>query len=751
MARKIFRAVARGAGLTIKGVFRVIALLLLFLVLLSATAYVTVRKMFGGDEAKSMISSAFQEALHRPVQIEGVVVTPQGVKLKGVKVFEQAGVQRGPWLTSESAIVTINPLALAEWRLELGTVRLLNPEITFYRDEAGSWNVSDLFVSTRAAEVPATHAPGGLPFSIAAGKTVIEGGRLTVDDRLRSRLFTIDKFSLQVKDFSLTQAFPVALSFDNVNHFGDTAMTASWSASGTAFLAGFDWPNAEFKAQKLQVVVDGVPVKGTVWMLGFPKGEITADLKVPAVSGSVLSRYVKKELPASIPATHWQATLTLPEPRQIEVRALSVQSAPLSFKASGLVDFSSAPKISGTITVPDTSLAEAAALAPKLARFGLRGRAQGKGTFAADQEKLEFTDVTVSARGFESKSQDGHKLSNADFVFHASDDFTKATLSLSRGSALLFDEQFDGLGVSAALVNNELKIDKLGLSWHGSPATFKARVKPAADPKSVLLAGDVEHIRWEDAQRLIETITARLKKKAEEKKETKKKWLHSFKYTIPKTFPDTVGKVTVRKITQANFDCGNLDLLWDIRGISPTLKQLSGEVKVGFGPGRVNDIPTVQKSHNILRIIFLPFVFMHKMNNLSVLATRTAYPKTLDFNRIEGEYGLKQGVATTRYFFVDSPQLMVFADGIADFGKEAVDMRILTRLTGERGGLPEWWVDEAGRPAIGFRVKNDINDPELEPRLNKMKATEIEENKEAGMARARLEFTGTDKLKLLEK
>jgi hypothetical protein len=161
----------------------------------------------------------------------------------------------------------------------------------------------------------------------------------------------------------------------------------------------------------------------------------------------------------------------------------------------------------------------------------------------------------------------------------------------------------------------------------------------------------------------------------------------------------------------------------------------------------IADIPAVQAANKFLRIVFLPFIYMHKMNNLSVFSTATAYPKTLDFTRIEGEYGLRQGVATTRLFSVDSPQVAAFASGTADFGKETVDMNILTRLTRYRDPLPEWWVDELGRPAIAFRVKGDLSLPELDPRLSKMSADEIEKSVEDARANANKRYAALDKLR----
>jgi hypothetical protein len=76
-------------------------------------------------------------------------------------------------------------------------------------------------------------------------------------------------------------------------------------------------------------------------------------------------------------------------------------------------------------------------------------------------------------------------------------------------------------------------------------------------------------------------------------------------------------------------------------------------------------------------------------------------------------------------------------------------MNIMTRLTSYRGTLPEWWVDEAGRPAIGFRVKGDINKPDLEPRFKKIGENEMEQKVEEGRAQAKKRFEALEKLQTL--
>src|SRR5207244_1759909 len=142
----------------------------------------------------------------------------------------------------------------------------------------------------------------------------------------------------------------------------------------------------------------------------------------------------------------------------------------------------------------------------------------------------------------------------------------------------------------------------------------------------------------------------------------------------------------------------------------------------------VTDLPALenQDPHNILRLVFLPFVFMHRMEKYSGFSAATAYPKSLDFNRIEGDYGVKRGVADVRLFRVDSGSLLAFADGTVDFPQEKVDLHILTRMTESKGPLPEHLTDEKGRPSIGFYVQGNLNKPTPRIEYRKMAADAIE-------------------------
>ena len=148
---------------------------LLSLLLLAVTVYLGLRATYNEERVRSVFVDQLQDLLHRPVQIDKVLLGPHGVKLKGLRVVERPDMPGQYLLTSETVLVTVKLSALLRCRLELDQVRLVAPSIQLVRDTAGHWNLADIFTSTRAVRA----MPLGrfsLPLSLAADQTQIDQG-----------------------------------------------------------------------------------------------------------------------------------------------------------------------------------------------------------------------------------------------------------------------------------------------------------------------------------------------------------------------------------------------------------------------------------------------------------------------------------------------------------------------------------------------------------------------------------------------
>jgi hypothetical protein len=724
-------------------VLRGFGLSFVVLVLIVAGVAAYAHHRFGPEEARVIAISQLQALLHREVTIERMVLTPRGLKFRGVRV-RRAGGAEGDLLVCDTALVTVKLRPLLRRRLEFDTVRLESPQIALTRESDGAWDIADLFTATKTAH------GGALPLALASAETIINDGVLKIDDRKRGRKISFENLALRADGFDQDKPFPLALSFVNAVTFGTRTLTTSVSAEGSMDLAGLRWSSATARADSFTAEADGVKIAGKGTVAGFLHPVFEVEASVPALGPERWTRWLGREIRFALPATKWSTRVNWSSIPIWDVERLSVETPAGTATGSGVFDTSAdTASLRAQIAAKDAVLEKSADWHPSWAARSPRGKATMSATVSGKLGALQIKDAVLVLRGF-SASWGDRSVSGMDLDTLVTDEFASVKTTVTKGKVVAYGNTFDELGIALSVAKQTLTVENLALRWGDSHLRLRGRVDRLSAPKEVLISGNLDKVVWEDAQRLVAGIAASISTRTASAQEREgRPWVSTFKYVIPRSFPDTAGHLRVAEVKQANFWCRDLDLLWSIRGVTPALDKVGGEARVRFGPGRVADIPAVQDSHKLLRVIFLPFIYMHKMNKFSVFSTATAYPKTLDFVRIESEYALNKGVATTRYFHVDSGQLAAFAEGTADFGHEQVDMTVLTRLTKYDGVLPEWWVDEAGRPSIGFRVKGDLNMPELEPRFKKIPVDEIERKLEEGRASGKKRFEAIEKLQTL--
>lgn len=728
-----FRTVLRGFGLS----FVVLALIL-------AGGAFWAQRRFGPEEARGLAVAQLQALLHREVTIERMVLTPRGFKIRGLKV-KRADPAQGDQLVCGTALVTVKLRPLLKRRLEFDTVRLEAPQIDLRREADGTWDIADVFASTRA------QGGGALPLALASAETIVEDGVLRFDDRRRGRKITFERLALRADGFDQDRAFPLAVSFVNGVTFGTRTLTTSVSAEGSMDLAGLHWSSATARADRFTAEADGVAISGKGAVAGFARPVFDVDASVPALGPDRWPKMLGRDLKLSLPATKWSARVNWSSPTFFEIDRLSVETPAGTVTGTGWFDtMGDTASLRAVLSTREAVLEKTADWHPSWAARVPRGKASVHGTIEGKLGALQVKDAELILRGFSAGWKD-RRVEGVDLDLFAADEFGMVKASVSKGKLFAYGSTFDGLAAAASIAKQTLTVENLSMRWGESNLKLRGRVDKLSAPKEVLISGTLDKLVWEDGHALVNGIIASVSTRAisDEERESRP-WVRTFKYSIPHGFPDTAVHLKVNEVKQANFWCKDLDLLWYLRGVTPALDKVGGEARLRFGPGRVNDIPAVQDSHKILRVLFLPFIYMHKMNKFSILSTATAYPKTLDFDRIESEDALKSGVVGIRYFHVASKQLVAFADGDADFGRERVDMNILTRLPDYNGPtLPEWWQDEGGRVAIGFRVKGDLNKPDLEPRFKKIGADEIEKKLDESRAAGKKRFEALEKLKTL--
>ncbi len=532
-------------------------------------------------------------------------------------------------------------------------------------------------------------------------------------------------------------------------------MNVSLTFKGVADFDGFNMDRAFLRAEKFTLKSSSYSVSGSLRLVGFKSPNLDASLHLPALEPSDWENLLGKRWNVHLPQSDCEFDADISS-ADIYLRRFTIVAGSLNGSAEGEISLpkNSFPQARLAVSVSDFPLDFADSIFPPVKVYRLKGTvsasAQVNGTF----KQMRIENSTFSAENFSSRIF-GVREKARHLDFASLDNFAKMSFHARDSEVRTASNTFSKVNGNFLLLNKrDLRIRSLYFKWKGSVFRGKGRVFPLPKPRMVAIAGSINKIDYEQVENFLEQMrnldsqekshSARLPQAGES---WQKRWVRQFKSFIPKKFPNTMGGIHIGEIVQNDFFVKNVNLLWKLQGVTPRLNHLSGEAGITLGKGEVKDIESLQKSHKLLKIIFLPYVYMHKMNSLSVLSAAKAYPKTLDFNEIQGEYGIRNGVITTRFSYVNGPELIAYAQGKADFAKEKIDMSVLTRLTHYSAPLPEWWVDELGRPAIGFRVTGDLNHPDVEPRLSKIKAGEIEGDVKRGRREERIRFRSLRRLK----
>jgi len=734
-------------------IFRGFLLVVLFSLVCALGVFFALPRLMSGAQARNILTAALARRLHRPVSINAVLSTLSGLKIEGLVVGGSKEEDKGPFLQARSVLIDLNLKHLLNKKIEIGEMRFINPSLRLRRGAGGEWNFSSMLSS----EIPIAGGfsfLGNIPISISMGHSgiVIEDGKLQVEDQISSTSLKISLLNASFKPLDFSRPALLHLNFASQGRLLGHPADLSLSFQGIADLASFDLNRAFLRAEKFNLSFSSYNVSGSWRLVGFKEPSLEASLNFPALGPSDWSGLLKRSWNFHLPASSLKVNMGMSGKGVIQINNLAIRAQPLRLDATGAILISNLqPQGNFVLNLHDFPLSSAANFSPRLKVYHLRGGVRASADLSGTLDRPILKSVRLEAKDISARVF-GARTRSEKFFFHSSDSFQRMAIRASGAEIRVFSSTFSKLSGDVLLLKKkDLHVKALNFAWSGSHFRVKGRVFPLPKPRIVAVAGTINKLSYDQ----VENFLAQMKSVGAvsaptlEEDAWQKKWVESFKKFIPKKFPNTMGHIRIGEIVQGDFSAKNADFLWTIRGVTPDLTHISGEAGLSLGSGEVKDIETLQNSHKFLKIIFLPYVYMHKMNSLSVLSAAEAYPKTLNFNRIEGEYGIREGIITTRFSYLNGPDLVAYATGKADFAKEKIDMSVLTRLTHYRAPLPEWWVDELGRPAIGFRVTGNLNHPDAEPRLSKIKADEIEKDVKLGRQEEKSRFRTLRRLRFL--
>jgi len=134
----------------------------------------------------------------------------------------------------------------------------------------------------------------------------------------------------------------------------------------------------------------------------------------------------------------------------------------------------------------------------------------------------------------------------------------------------------------------------------------------------------------------------------------------------------------VKKILHASFSAENLHLAWDLTGITPDFKALSGDADLHVGGGKFENLGRMGTQSAFVKILILPFMLLQK---LSGVLGHKLFPdfNNVVFHEIAGKYAFKNGRMKLIESRLESSVAHVETQGEVDLPSERLNLLVYTK------------------------------------------------------------------------
>ncbi|MBI5238989.1 MAG: AsmA family protein [Elusimicrobia bacterium] len=174
----------------------------------------------------------------------------------------------------------------------------------------------------------------------------------------------------------------------------------------------------------------------------------------------------------------------------------------------------------------------------------------------------------------------------------------------------------------------------------------------------------------------------------------------------------TSGTVAVGKILYRTFKAEKLDMAWDLKGITPDLRGLSGLAKLSVGGGTFESEEGGGGRSKLMKALLIPLAVLRQIGQLgSALRVLPSFDK-LAFSEIKGDYVFAQGLMTIKDFHMNSAAANVSAGGTIDLPAQKLNLQVSIAL--------------AGVAPIGVDVGGTFDEPKPSLRLGKALAAPVQ-------------------------
>lgn len=131
----------------------------------------------------------------------------------------------------------------------------------------------------------------------------------------------------------------------------------------------------------------------------------------------------------------------------------------------------------------------------------------------------------------------------------------------------------------------------------------------------------------------------------------------------------TRGHFNVGHLAHPNATVEDVKASWDLRGVTPDMKSLTGDARLHAGGGKFRNLQDLALQSKVMKVLSYP---------LRVIALGDL--NLISLNQYSGDFGFKDGVMTLRQSEIDMDKGQVTTSGTIDLPRESLDLLVTSQL-----------------------------------------------------------------------
>lgn len=629
----------------IKKIFRFFTVLSLVLLVLLATAFFALKKMYPPNKLKAMAQNYVSEKLQREFTFDSISFTWIGFTLTNAALSEEHTFQDGTFIKAKKLTAHVAVKPLLQKRIEISTIEAEGLEANIVAKKDGSYNFDNLIPQQEDAlpkDAPSAVSQEKDPLIITAQKIKLTDCDFIYIDEQSGMRTALNDLNIEIVNFDLDHPFETKIDFvTDISGMGKPDMSLPLSLQFTTLLAGLNMSDAYATLSRATARYKTIQLdlKGEIKNFKAPSLNVTGSLS--GVNSTILRELAPGLRAFDLPTIY----LTLDANADLDTKNATISQAKLSVKDSSLLAKgtlnwkgpSVAYNLSATLTAVIDQLVQMADTS--LNDFSPTGTI--KATLRAT-EKKNYTDINGNIA-----------LQNASFLYEP---FTFTELN--------------GNVVLASLDN----ISSPGLVGKLNGEAFKGDFSYAA-------LSTLTDIKLNlNLDKLVLTKFSSSQENTTENPQASTTSQENTEATVPMNIQ---ANVKVGELIIPYLQSNGLTITANLTNITDSMAHANGTIDFALQPGKITNLDNFINESKIAKILLLPIDIVKKVAgilNINLFPTNKDQGTTISFTEGAGTYTFTDGVMNVDKTILNSSATNISASGTANFQTDALDMKAKATL-----------------------------------------------------------------------